>query len=175
MLANSTSPLFFLWIWLFSVLWLKPWVKSFTISCNWFRALLSDLLLFSFLLLSPHLDNHCSNHSFIHRRPLIWKQSSGDPGCVWCWQRLISYICRSLCVKSVYLGRKYGLNRCFWAIELVNRSNLPHLLVNRVRSGSLASTGVFCSLVVFWKTLCCCYVTSWLLWLETLFVMCAFV
>ena len=39
----------------FFVLWLKPWVKSFTISCNWLSALLSDLLLFSFLLHSPCL------------------------------------------------------------------------------------------------------------------------
>lgn len=29
--------------------WIKLWVKSFTISCNRFSALLSDLLLFSFL------------------------------------------------------------------------------------------------------------------------------
>lgn len=166
-LVNSASPLLFVWMELFSVRWLKPWVKSFAISCKWFSASLSDLLLFSFLLPSFCLFLLTIIVSVLSSIRDLWRGNSHQVTLSVCG------VGRDWFPMSVWLGRKYGLNCCFWVMESVNTNNLLHLLVNRVRSGSLARLS--CSLVLFWKTPCCCCATSLLLWLKALFVMCAFV
>lgn len=131
------------WGWdIFFFSWIKLWVRSFTISCNWFSALSSDLLLFSFFL--PSLSVLVNLTIVVHPSEIFeWEESSGDSSCEWCWQGLSSYISKNPCVKSVWLGRKYGLICCFCVTESANRNNPPHLLVNRVRWASFANTDLF--------------------------------